>query len=237
MEGGYNGDAMSVYSLGRNEGRLVQYIDLDPSEQTRAENYRLLIGCVVPRPIAWVSSQNDRGIINVAPFSFFNAIASYPPMIIVSCGRRPDGGRKDTANNLLSQGEFVVHTVDTQNVDVMNETAVEFPADQSEAKAFNLSMVPSKVVRVPRIATAKIQMECRLQQSLPIDGEDAKPQADLFIGEIVQFHIQSGIYREGKIDVGALDPVGRLSGTNYVSGGGTFSLPRPSYEEWKKSRA
>jgi flavin reductase (DIM6/NTAB) family NADH-FMN oxidoreductase RutF len=207
---------------------------IDPKQQTKQENYKLLIGSVLPRPIAFVTSLAPDGTVNAAPFSFFNVLASEPPLIGFSCLRKPGGKRKDTAHNIAIQKEFVVHVVDEENVALVNETAVEFPTEMSEVEMVGFHMAPSHRVRVPRLVESKIQMECRLSQILELGGNDGVPNADLIIGEVVQFHIDDVLYYSGKIDTGRLKPVGRMAGTTYCKIGETFSMPRLPYEEWLK---
>jgi len=210
---------------------------IDPKEQSKRDNYKLLIGTVLPRPIAFVTSLSKEGIVNAAPFSFFNVVGTEPPMIGFSCIRKPEGVMKDTARNIVGGKEFVVHVVDRQIVKRVNDTSIDFPQEISEAEEVGFQLVPSHSVRVPRIAEAKVQMECRLHQHLVL-GADAEgnPNADFIIGEIVQFHIADDLYEEGKIDTRKLDPVSRLAGLNYGEIGEMFSLPRPTYEEWQRSK-
>lgn len=207
-------------------------MQIDPKQQTKLENYKLLIGSVLPRPIAFVTSVNEQGIVNAAPFSFFNVVGTEPPLICVSCMRKPGGKMKDTARNIAGQKEFVVHIVDGKNVERVNDTSVEFPPDVSEAEMVGFKLLPSAIVKVPRIAGTKVQMECRLHQMIQLGGKEGSPNADLIIGEVVQFHIDDDLYDDGKIDTLALDPVSRLAGTSYGKIGEIFSLPRLPYEEW-----
>ncbi|MBA4495734.1 flavin reductase family protein [Paenactinomyces guangxiensis] len=205
---------------------------IDPKQQTKQENYKLLIGSVLPRPIAFITSVNGYGLVNAAPFSFFNVAGTAPPLISVAVNRKPGGRMKDTARNIAEQKEFVVHVVDGENVNLVNDTSVEFPSDVSEAEAVGFHLLPSEVVKVPRIAETKIQMECRLHQMMPLGGEDGNPNTDLIIGEVVLFHIDDSLIFDGKIDTFRLDPVSRLAGTTYGKLGETFSLPRLPYDEW-----
>ncbi|SEN35917.1 flavin reductase family protein [Lihuaxuella thermophila] len=212
--------------------KKVKTMQIDPKRQTKQENYKLLIGSVLPRPIAFVTSVNEQGLVNAAPFSFFNVVATEPPLICFSCIRKPGGKMKDTARNIAGQKEFVVHIVDGKNVERVNDTSVEFPSEVSEAEMIGFELLPGAIVRVPRIAGTRVQMECRLHQMLALGGQEGVPNADLIIGEVVQFHVDDELYQDGKIDTLALDPVSRLAGTNYGKIGKIFSLPRLSYDEW-----
>ena len=207
-------------------------MQLDPGRLSQKENYKWLIGTVLPRPIAFVTSISASGVVNAAPFSFFNVVATEPPMVGFACMRKPDGEMKDTAKNIIGQREFVVHTVSEENVALVNETAVDFPPDQSEAEKVGLHLLPATVVRVPRIQEAKIHMECKLHRHFPIGGNGRYPNADFLIGEVVWVHLDEGLYDQGKVDTGALKPVGRMAGRTYVKGGEMFSMPRLSYDEW-----
>ncbi|SMO38701.1 flavin reductase family protein [Melghirimyces algeriensis] len=211
-------------------------MQIDPKKQMKKENYKLLIGSVLPRPIAFVSSMNEQGTVNAAPFSFYNVVSVDPPMLSVTVNRKPDGTRKDTARNILETKEFVVHVVDTDNVEKVNQCATDFPAEISEPEAVGLDLVPSQKISVPRIAQSKIQMECRFHTVLSVGGTEEKPNADLMIGEVVLFHIQDDLYEKGRIHTDKLNPVGRLAGLAYGKVGETFSMSRPSYEEWKQQR-
>ncbi|SFJ32972.1 flavin reductase family protein [Thermoflavimicrobium dichotomicum] len=208
-------------------------MQIDPRKQPRQANYKLLIGSVLPRPIAFVSSLNEAGKVNAAPFSFFTVVSTEPPLISVTCMRKPDGQMKDTARNISQQKEFVVHVVDSENVKLVNDTATDFPPEISEVDEVGFELLPSVEIKTPRIAQSKVQMECVLHQMIPMGGNQF-PNADLIIGEVVQFHIADELYHDGKIDTLKLDPVGRLAGTMYGTVGETFSMPRLTWNEWQE---
>lgn len=199
-------------------------ISIDPKQNTERDNYKLLIGSIIPRPIAFVTTQSEDGIVNGAPFSYFNIVSSNPPMVSLAI-QRPNNKLKDTARNIYSGREFVVHIVDDENVAKINETAASLPATESEIKLANLTLLQSENVSVPGIREAKVRMECRLVQSIPF-GKDG-PGSDLFIGEIVQFHVDESIYEEGQIDPRGLNAVSRLAGANYAKIGNIFPIERP----------
>ena len=207
-------------------------MQIDPKQQSKKDNYKMLIGTVLPRPIAFVTSLTSEGVVNAAPFSFFNAVAPDPPMVSISCARKANGEMKDTARNIKETREFVVHIVDSSNVDRINDTAVEFPPDVSEVDEVGFEMIPSVIVQVPRIKESKIHMECVLHQMLSFGGTEEMPNVDFIVGEVVQFHIADELYESGRINTELLDPVGRLAGTTYCKVGETFSMSRPSYEQW-----
>lgn len=211
-------------------------MQIDPKKQTKAENYKLLIGSVLPRPIAFVTSKNTHGLVNAAPFSFFSGISASPPMISFACTRKADGQMKDTAYNIMKTREFVVHVVDETNVCEVNDTAVDFPPDISEVEEIGFDLLPSAVVDVPRIAQSKIQMECKLHKMLMLGESDKNAHTDLIIGEIVQFHIEDSLYDSGRILTERLNPIGRLAGTMYCKIGETFSLSRLGYDKWLEEK-
>ncbi|KAA0959178.1 flavin reductase family protein [Planococcus sp. ANT_H30] len=199
-------------------------ISIDPEQNEERDNYKLLVGSIIPRPIAFVTTQSASGVVNGAPFSYFNAVSSNPPMVSLAI-QRPASGMKDTARNIYGNGEFVVHIVDRDNVTKINETAASLPPSESEVEIVGLTQVPSSIVSVPGIVESKIRMECRLVESVALGGDGAG--SDLFIGEIVQFHIDEAIYEKGRIDPKGLDAVSRLAGTNYAAIGEIFSMERP----------
>lgn len=200
-------------------------LSIDTSENSERENYKFLIGSIIPRPIAFVTTMSEEGIINGAPFSYFNIVSSNPPMISLSI-QRAAGRQKDTARNIIGLKEFVVHIVDENNVEKINQTAASLPPNESEIELANLTPVDSVKISVPGIKEAKIRMECKLEHSLELGGQDS-PGCDLIIGKVVQFHIEEGIYEKGRIDPMGLGAVSRLAGTNYAKIGEIFSMERP----------
>jgi flavin reductase (DIM6/NTAB) family NADH-FMN oxidoreductase RutF len=200
-------------------------LSIDPLKNTERENYKLLIGSIVPRPIAFVTSTSQNGVLNGAPFSYFNIVSSNPPLVSISI-QRSGGKQKDTARNILETKEFVIHVVDNLNVDQINQTAASLPPDQSEISLANLTPIESTRVSVPGIKEAKVRFECILEHSVELGGVDT-PGTDLIIGKIVQVHIDEKIYENGRIDPIGLGAVSRLAGTNYAKIGEIFSIERP----------
>jgi flavin reductase (DIM6/NTAB) family NADH-FMN oxidoreductase RutF len=200
-------------------------LSIDPLNNTEKENYKFLVGSIIPRPIAFVTTMSDKGVINGAPFSYFNIVSSNPPMISLSI-QRSAGRQKDTARNIIHLKEFVIHIVDENNVDKINQTAASLPPNESEIELAQLTPVQSIKISVPGVKEAKIRMECVLEHSLKLGGQDT-PGCDLIIGKVVQFHIEEGIYEKGRIDPIGLGAVSRLAGTNYAKIGELFSIERP----------
>lgn len=195
-------------------------LSFDPYQQTERENYKLLVGTIIPRPIAFVTSKSEDGIVNAAPFSYFNIVSSNPPMLSVSVQRKGDD-KKDTARNVLAGKEFVVHIVDEENVFEVNETAASLPPNESEIDVTKLTLVDSEEIDVPAVEQSKVRFECVLHQAIDL------PNTDLLIGRIVRIHVDEVIYENGRINAEVLKPVSRLAGTNYARLGEMFSLKRP----------
>ena len=204
---------------------MKQLLTIDPAENCEKENYKLLVGSIIPRPIAFVTTISKDGILNGAPFSYFNIVSSNPPMISLSI-QRTEGRQKDTARNIMESKEFVIHIVDEQNVEKINQTAASLPPHQSEIEIAQLTPVESMKISVPGVKEAKIRMECYLEHYLELGGAESSV-CDHFIGRIVQFHIESDIYEKGRINPRGLAAVSRLAGTNYAKIGELFSIKRP----------
>ena len=204
---------------------MISLLSIDPVSMSERENYKFLIGSIIPRPIAFVTTISKDGILNGAPFSYFNIVSSNPPMISLSI-QRSEGKHKDTARNILQSKEFVIHIVDEQNVEKINKTAASLPPDQSEIELAELTPVESVKISVPGVKEAKIRMECSLEHSIELGGSDS-PGCDLFIGKIVQFHIENEIYENGRIDPSGLAAVSRLAGHDYAKIGEIFTIERP----------
>jgi flavin reductase (DIM6/NTAB) family NADH-FMN oxidoreductase RutF len=205
-------------------------VQIDPRTLSGNATYKLLIGCVVPRPIAWVSSVDAAGVRNVAPFSYFMAITDDPPTIAFSSAPRAAGlgtvrGKKDTLRNIEASGDFVVNVVDDALAERMNLTSGEYPPDVDEFALAGLAAAPSVKVRAPRVAEAPINMECRLVRTMPVGN---KPTC-LVLGEIVYFHVRDGLYDpvSERIDLHRLHPVGRLAGNLYTHVHEIFEMKRP----------
>lgn len=200
-------------------------LSIDPATITERENYKFLIGSIIPRPIAFVTSISKDGVLNGAPFSYFNIVSANPPMISLSI-QRSAGRQKDTARNIIESKEFVVHIVDEQNVAEVNKTAAALPPDQSEIDLTNLTPVESVKISVQGVKEAKVRMECLFEHSIELGGKDS-PGCDLIIGKVVQYHIESSIYENGRIDPRGLSAVSRLAGNSYAKIGDIFEIERP----------
>ena len=199
---------------------------LDPKDLTQRENYKLLIGSIIPRPVAVVSTQSADGIVNIAPFSFFNIVSSEPVILSLAIQRK-EGELKDTARNLLATKEAVVHILDQTNVQEANKTAALLPADQSELTVSGFTTTISKTIAVPGLNEASVRLETILHQHVPIK-KDQQTTADLLLLEVVGYQIAEEVYQDGKIDPRALQAVSRLAGNSYATIGEIFDIKRPS---------
>ena len=199
---------------------------IDPSETSAKDNYKLLIGAVLPRPIAFVSTLSKSGIPNLAPFSFFTVITAKPPTLCFAPALKgKEAEKKDTLANIEETGEFVVNVVSEDIAVQMNETATDFPSDYDEFEHAGLTPEPSVKIKVPRVKESPVNMECKLHQILYI-GDGSPGSGALVIGEIVQYHIADELYTDGKIDTGLLKPLGRLAGMEYATLGKRFVIER-----------
>lgn len=196
-----------------------------------ASRYKILASTITPRPVAWVTSQSAAGVRNAAPYSFFNMMGDDPPVVVLGVMRRPDGTLKDTASNILENGEFVVNLVSETDVHTMNITSMDAPPEVDEIGAANLSLLPSTMVAPPRIATAPASFECRLADSVSIGGRQT-----ILIGEVLVAHIADAFLLDAErlyIDTLGMRLVARMHGSGwYARSGDVFQVARPTYRQW-----
>jgi flavin reductase (DIM6/NTAB) family NADH-FMN oxidoreductase RutF len=192
----------------------------------RQHIYSLMGSCIVPRPIAWVSTQDKAGVNNIAPFSFFNGVSSNPPAIslAIAYNRGREDGRKDTLQNILDQGEFVVNVVTQATGLAMVATAVDYPADVDEFAVAKLTPVPSKTVRPPRIAESPACFECTYYESIQVGNGPGS--STLVIGIIQHIYVDDAMLNEaGEIDLARMHIIGRVAGQKgYCAIHDTFDL-------------
>jgi len=198
--------------------------DLDGS--SAADIYKLMIGMVVPRPIAFVSSLDEQGVRNLAPFSYFMACSADPPVVcFVSSFRKGEAPTKDTLRNVVATKEFVVNIVSEEFADKMNLTSAEVPPEIDEFDISGLTPVASELVKPPRVGESHAQMECRLRQLLPI-GE-APGGGTIVFGDVLRFHVDEAVVNGYKIDPDKLRAIGRMGGPTYVRTRDRFDMTRP----------
>lgn len=186
-------------------------MDIEAASLDIEATYKLLTGVVVPRPIAWVTSLSESGVLNLAPFSCFTFVSSKPPLVGINIGRKA-GVRKDTANNIQARREYVVHIADDTLIEPIHLSAVEHGPEVSEVDLLGLRCEPSQRIAVPRLAATPVALECRLHRVVGFGDTGA----EFFVGEVLVFHLRDGLYRDGKVDAAQLRPVCRLGGPNYA---------------------
>src|SRR5262245_16085335 len=197
-----------------------------------AERYKLLVGTVVPRPIALVSTRDAGGRHNAAPFSFFNVFSHDPAIVVLGIEqRRRDAPPKDTVANIRATGEFVVNLVDEAIAAAMNVCAIDFDSGVDELAEAALTPAPSATVAAPRIAESPVALECRLLQELRFGEEGAR---SLVVGEVLAMQLRDGLLdAKGRVDTAALRLVGRFGGGGaYVHLSDPFEIPRLTAAEW-----
>ncbi|WP_430683002.1 flavin reductase family protein [Leptolyngbya sp. AN02str] len=202
-------------------------ISLVPDEMPDPAPYRLLTSVVAPRPIAWVSSISSEGVPNLAPYSFFNAVAGFPPVILFSLSyRRKEPREKDTLRNVRETGEFVCNVVNETTAEAMVKSAADWPYGTSEFEAVQVEAASSVDVAPPRVAQAPVAMECKVTQIIPVEGATNV----MVLGRVVRFHIQEELYlpEQGLVDTRQMRPVMRLGGpVLYTKIGELFELEIP----------
>lgn len=193
---------------------------LKPHEMAPRDIYKIASGTVLPRPIAWVSSVNEEGQPNLAPFSYFTIASSDPLTLLFSVGCKADGSKKDTWRNAETTGAFVVNIVDETTAEAMNITATAFAHGVSEFEMAGLTPRPGVAVAVPRVGEAPVAYECTLQQIVKV-GSNA-----VIFGEVQRIHVRDDIYDGNHIDIRALRPIGRLAGNGYCRVTDLFEMVR-----------
>ncbi|WP_159591858.1 flavin reductase family protein [Hydrogenophaga sp. BPS33] len=210
-----------------------RYACVDGEQLDTETAYRLIVGCVAPRPIAWITSVDDAGRVNAAPFSSYNYVATSPPMVAINIARRAVGGAtKDTARNIERSRSFVVNVATEAHMELMHRCGQEYPPDVSEAEALGLPLLPSRHVAAPRIALSPVQMECRLDQIVKL----GRGVNTLYIGEVVAFHLRDDVFDGHRVDSVRMRPIARLGGPFYAALGDIFERPMlqkpPGGEGW-----
>ena len=198
----------------------------DPAEHPFSETHKLMIGSIVPRPIALVSTTSNNGINNLAPFSYFNGVCSKPPTIMFAPARRGwDGKEKDTLINIRNTKEFSINIVSEDIGEKMVKCSTDYKKEVDEYLKSGLSPIPSKKIKPPIVSESKISLECTLNQIVQI-GKDDAGSGFIVIGTIVLFHIDDEVYDNGRIILNKLQPLGRVAGNGYVRSTNTFDIIR-----------
>jgi flavin reductase (DIM6/NTAB) family NADH-FMN oxidoreductase RutF len=213
----------------RVSARTLAFAELTPQER-----YKLLCAVVIPRPIALVTTLARNGVVNAAPFSFFNVFSEDPALVVLGLQHRPDGSLKDTAAAIYRDGVFVVNLVDEALGDAMNLCAVDFPEGESEVEAAGLAVSPGVDVPVPHLSAAPFALECRKTVALSFG-----PGRELLVGEVLRLHAREGLLdtHAMRIEAAAYHPVGRLFGDLYSRQGDRFALARETHADWLARRS
>jgi flavin reductase (DIM6/NTAB) family NADH-FMN oxidoreductase RutF len=197
-------------------------MDLRLADLPPLERYKLLIGLVIPRPIAWISTRSANGVANCAPFSFFNVFSEDPPLCVIGVNPRKDGAMKHSLKNIRRTREFVVNLVDEATANAMHLSSYEFPEDVSEFEKAGLSTAPAALVQHPRIAEAAACLECRVERILEISAT-----RELVLGAILLVHAREGIIdpQTKRVSEQHYRPIGRLFADRYCTTRQRFNLP------------
>ena len=204
----------------------ITLADLSP-----AQRYHITSSLVVPRPIAWVTTLNEDGSVNAAPFSYFQLMGENPPLVVLGIGRRNDGEPKDTVKNIRRTREFVINLVTEENAGAMNLCATDFPPGMSEVATLKLATEPSSVVQTPRLAVSPANFEAREMQTLLIGGNQ------IIMGELLVAHVRDEFIdaKTLRIRTDEMHMIGRLQGGGggYTRTRDHFEIKRLTYEEWQ----
>jgi flavin reductase (DIM6/NTAB) family NADH-FMN oxidoreductase RutF len=207
------------------ESAALPKSELDPSQMADLDVYKILAGCIVPRPIGFMTTIARDGVVNAAPFSFFNMISHIPPLVGFSVARKPTGP-KDTLTNVVDSGEFVVNIVNEEIVAAADVCSGLFAPEVDELALSGLTAVASSVVRAPRIAESPVNFECRLLQTVLFPGSPST----FIIGQVLRMHVRQNVLLAGhRIDHSALAAVGRMAGNSYCRTSDTFSLDHDTF--------
>jgi flavin reductase (DIM6/NTAB) family NADH-FMN oxidoreductase RutF len=197
-------------------------VAFDFAELGPRERYKLLIGTVVPRPIAWVTTIGPEGVVNAAPYSFFNCLSADPAIVALGVENKPDMRFKDTAHNIRMTEEFTVNIVSDDLVEAMNVTAIPFSNGVDELARAGLTAVPGRLVRCPRIGEARAALECRRYVTVAVGKS-----REIILGQVVGMHLRAGIVdtKNHYVDAAGLDAIGRMGGHGYSRTREYFDLP------------
>jgi flavin reductase (DIM6/NTAB) family NADH-FMN oxidoreductase RutF len=185
---------------------------------------------VVPRPIGWISTLDTNGVPNLAPYSFFNAVAYDPPQVMFAAtSSHRQGGHKDSIKNAQDTGEFVVNLVTYTLREQMNASAVSAPSHINEFEYAKLTQEPSEMVKAPRVAESPIHLECTYTQTVQLPTDDPENPNTVVFGQVVGIHIRDHVIKDGKLDLAVIQPVGRLGYLDYVHVTQSFDMDRPTW--------
>ena len=204
------------------EGRMF----LESDQLTTPEIYKLLTGGILPRPIAWVSSKDENGVTNLAPYSFFTVASCNPPVLSLTYINSPDKRMKDTLLNLQITGECVVNVVSADQAEQMNQSCANYPPEVSEFDAVGVETVPSHKVAIVGVKASKVRYECRLREVINVS--DLPMGGTLTLLDVVAIYVDDAVYQNDQINAELLNVIGKLGGNDYATTEDQFTIDRPA---------
>ena len=203
----------------------------EPVKQDHGLSKNPFNSLIIPRPIGWISSIDNEGVVNLAPYSFFNAVCYRPPTVMFASGTgKGSDGMKDTRRNIEATGEFVCNLATWETRNQMNQTSAEVTPDTDEMKLAGLTPVSSKLIKVPRVAEAPVHLECRHLNSIEIPSWEKDNRYFIVLGEVIGIHIRDElITKDGLVDIEKMIPIGRMGYNDYtrIDGNTLFTMSRP----------
>jgi flavin reductase (DIM6/NTAB) family NADH-FMN oxidoreductase RutF len=210
----------------------------EPDKNDHGLRYNPLKACVAPRPIGWITTLSADGVVNLAPFSFFNLLSYDPPFVMFSAGgHEEDGGKKDTVVNVEATGEFVYNMATWAQREEMNATARIVARGVDELAAAGLQPLPSRLVRPPRVAGSPVHFECRLHQVVTLPGNRPTSEHHVVIGRVVAVHIDDDALTDGRLDLLKVKPIARLGYQDYAAVEAIFQMAKRTPEDLLKVAA
>jgi flavin reductase (DIM6/NTAB) family NADH-FMN oxidoreductase RutF len=200
-------------------------MEINPRELNRKDAHELFMSAILPRPIAFVSTVGEDGVLNLAAFSCFTVIGLDPALVCFYAGLKRDRVKKDTVINIEFSRDFVVNIVDESLAKAMNQASAEYPSDVDEFKEVGLTPAKSELIRAPRVAESPVSMECTLKEIL--ESGEAAAGGHIIIGEVVRVHVKDELWAGDQIDLSKLKPIGRLGGDLYCRITDIFEMERP----------
>jgi flavin reductase (DIM6/NTAB) family NADH-FMN oxidoreductase RutF len=209
----------------------------EPDKNDHGLRYNPLKACVAPRPIGWITTLSGDGVVNLAPFSFFNLLSYDPPFVMFSAGgHEQDGGKKDTVVNAEGTGEFVYNMATWAQREEMNATARIVARGVDELAAAGLQPLPSRLVGPPRVAGSPVHFECRLHQVVTLPGNRPSSEHHVVIGRVVAVHIDDAALTDGRLDLAKVKPIARLGYQDYAAVEAIFQMAKRTPEDLLKAR-
>jgi len=199
----------------------------EPGKMPQSLSYDPFKACVTPRPIGWLTTLSTTGIVNLAPYSFFNAVSEDPPMVMFANTGRDPHGPKDTLRNIEATGEFVYNVATYDLREKMNRTSAPVAPEVDEMALAGLTPVASRLVKPPRVAESPIHLECVYHQTVELPSNDPDGRNAIAIGRVVGIHIADEVLRDGRVDVAKLKPIARLGYHDFTLVETIFSMRRP----------